>query len=256
MKMIVCVKAVPTSDSIKFDDVSGHLIREGNGSEINPYDLIAVEAALQLKEKTNGDVLAVSMGPHSSSSALRSALSMGVDHATLLSSPRFSGADVLATSSTLSAYIKSLPYDILIFGKHSTDGDTGQVGSEVAEMLKIPHACNVCAFKVLNETEIEVSQRLDDRLQTLTMSIPCLLIIENDFDYPRNPSLINTIKAKKAVIEIKTESDFDLDIAQVGFRGSATRVAQIFVPVKSRKIVFLTSDQLSELLPLITKETL
>ena len=144
MKIIVCVKQVPDVTEVAFSQETNSLIREGVKSKTNPFDKYAIEAALVLKEKYGGSVIAMSMGPPQAVSVLQDAVGMGVDDAVLLSDKAFAGADTLATAFTLSLGIKKLgEFDLIILGKQSTDGSTGQVGPQVAECLDCPHVTNV-----------------------------------------------------------------------------------------------------------------
>ena len=143
MKIVVCLKQVPDTTVVKINPVTGTLIRDGVPSIINPEDKNALEAALVLKENEGVKVTVVSMGPPQAKAALREALCMGADEAILLSSRAFGGADTLATSKTIAAAIKKLDYDVIFTGRQAIDGDTAQVGPEIAEHLGIPQATNV-----------------------------------------------------------------------------------------------------------------
>jgi electron transfer flavoprotein beta subunit len=139
MNIVVCIKQVPDTAEVKINPETGTLIREGVPSIINPFDMHAIEAGLQVKEKTGGKVTVLTMGPPQAETALRDALSMGADDAVLLSDRAFAGADTWATSFTLSKAMEKLGADIVICGKQAIDGDTAQVGPETAEFLNIPH---------------------------------------------------------------------------------------------------------------------
>jgi len=253
MKIFVCVKAVPESDSIAFDQETGHLKRQGSTAMINPCDLVAMEAALRCAEAYGGTVQAVSMGPDSAESALRTALAMGATHAHLLTSKVFSGADVPATAYTLSAFFKAAgSYDMIFCGKHSSDGDTGQVGAWLAELLGIPHACAVCRISDVGDSVVRAAQNIDSELLETVLPLPCLLTIENDMYYPRIPTLVNTLRAKRQDIACYNEESIPrLDPSQCGVSGSATRVKKVFVPNRMRRGMMLGQDQLELLLPIL-----
>ena len=139
MKIVVCAKQVPDTTEVKLDPKTNTLIRDGVPSIINPDDKAGIEAALQLKEKCPGStVTVVSMGPPQADVALREALAMGCDDALLISDRAFGGADTWATSSTIAAALKKLDYDVIITGRQAIDGDTAQVGPQIAEHLGIP----------------------------------------------------------------------------------------------------------------------
>ena len=135
MKVVVCIKQVPDTNEVKIDPVTKTLIRDGVPSIINPDDKAGLEAALRLKDQYGAHVTVVSMGPPQADLALREALAMGADEAVLLSSRAFGGADTWATSSTIAAAIKNLEYDLIITGRQAIDGDTAQVGPQIAEHL-------------------------------------------------------------------------------------------------------------------------
>lgn len=143
MKIVVCVKQVPDTTEVKLDPVTNTLIRDGVPSIINPDDKAGIEAALRLKEETGGTVTIVSMGPQQADVALREALAMGADEAILISDRAFGGADTWATSSTIAAALKKLDYDLIITGRQAIDGDTAQVGPQIAEHLGIPQVSYV-----------------------------------------------------------------------------------------------------------------
>ena len=143
MKCIVCVKQVPDTANVEVDPVTGVLKRDGTQSKLNPYDLYAMESALGLKEQLGGTVDVITMGPGQAREALKECMCMGADRAGLISDRKFAGADVVATSYTLSQGIRRMgEYDLILCGKQTTDGDTAQVGPEVAQWLGIPHASN------------------------------------------------------------------------------------------------------------------
>ncbi len=137
MKVIVCIKQVPDTTEVRLDPVTGTLIREGIPSIINPDDKAGLEAALRLKDELGAEVSVISMGPPQADAVLREALAMGADHAYLVTDRAFGGADTWATSSTLAAAIKNLEYDLIITGRQAIDGDTAQVGPQIAEHLNI-----------------------------------------------------------------------------------------------------------------------
>ena len=138
MKIVVCVKQVPDTTEVRLDPVTNTLIRDGVPSIINPDDKAGIEAALRIKEEVGGTVTIVSMGPPQADVALREALAMGADDAILISDRAFGGADTWATSSTIAAALKKLDYDLIITGRQAIDGDTAQVGPQIAEHLGIP----------------------------------------------------------------------------------------------------------------------
>ena len=236
-----------------FDKSSGTLQREGVAAELNPYDRVALEVGLQCIERYGGSVTAVCMGPDSAEAALREALAMGANAACLLRSAAFAGADVLATAYTLSAYFSTGPdFDLILCGKHSVDGDTGQTGAALAEHLGIPHAAAVSEILRIADGRITVRQRLDGALQTVRLEMPCLLVTEQDICYPRLPTLAGTLRAKGQLIPIETEESIaHIDLRRCGLKGSATRVKHISTPETPRHGRMLAPAEYDCLLPLL-----
>ncbi len=189
MKLLVCIKQVPATQQVEVDPETGVLKRDGVLSKINPYDLYALEAALTLRERLGGSITVLSMGPNQAEDALREALWMGADRGVLLSDRRFAGADVLATSYTLSQGIRALGgFDLILMGRQTTDGDTAQVGPAVAQWLGIPHAALVSRIDEADASHLTVSQELARSVETVRMSYPCLITVEKDSFEPRLPS--------------------------------------------------------------------
>ena len=246
MELFLCVKSVPDSDTIIFDAETGHLRRDGNNAVLNPADLVAAEACLRCAEDYGGSTSAVSMGPPSAEAGLRTALSMGIAAAHLLYDAQFAGADVPATAYTLAAFFRSRPaYDIIFCGKYAADGDTGQTGAMLAEMLDIPHACGVCDLVRVENGGVVVRQKLDSRILTLSMPLPCVVVIENDLIYPRDIKLAAMLRARSLTINREdTATIHGIDPQRCGARGSYTRVKTLFVPEHSRKRHMLSMQEL------------
>lgn len=143
MKIVVCIKQVPDTTEIKLDPVTGTLIRDGVPSIMNPDDKAGLEEALRLKDKYNAHVTVITMGPPQAEAILREAYAMGADRAILLTDRRFGGADTLATSNTIAAALRKLDADLIIAGRQAIDGDTAQVGPQIAEHLGLPQVSYV-----------------------------------------------------------------------------------------------------------------
>ncbi len=157
MKIMVCIKQVPGTSKVEVDEKTGVLKRDGVDSKMNPYDLYALETALRIKEKKGGHIKVISMGPPQAKAVIKEAYSMGADEGTLVSDRKFAGADVLATSYTLSQGVKKCgDFHIILCGKQTTDGDTAQVGPEMAEYLGISHVANVRRILDVNDDFIKV----------------------------------------------------------------------------------------------------
>jgi len=233
VNIIVCVKQVPDISEIAVDE-NGRLIRQGVPSILNPLDRHALEAALQIKEQQGGTVTVISMGPLQAKLALRECLAMGADSAVLISDKVFSGSDTLATSRTLAAAIRTLDrFDLILCGCQSSDSDTGQVGPQIAEYLGIAQA-TYAAHLIAARHQIQVQRELDDHYEELQVDLPVLITVVRGNE-PRNPSVKNTIKARKAAIRIMSLSDLGLLVQDVGDKGSATRVTRVFVPPRQKQ---------------------
>ena len=162
MNIIVCIKQVPDTAEVRINPETGTLIRDGVPSIVNPFDMHAIEAGLQLREKVGGKVTVLTMGPPQAESALRDAIAMGADDAVLLSDRAFAGSDTWATSHILSKAISKLGADIITCGKQAIDGDTAQVGPEVAEFLNIPHISYVRRVDDITEKTVKVQRLMDE----------------------------------------------------------------------------------------------
>lgn len=231
MNIIVCIKQVPNTAEVRINPETNTLIREGIPSIINPYDVHAIEAALQIKERTGGaKVTVITMGPPQAEEALREAISMGVDDIRLISDKAFAGADTWATSYALYKAIEKIGYDIILCGKQAIDGDTAQVGPEVAEFLDIPHIAYVRKIEAVDANSIKVQRLMDDGYDVLECSIPVLLTVVKEINTPRLPSLKGKMAAKKAVITKMDRNDIGAEEENVGLKGSPTQVKNIFAP--------------------------
>jgi len=234
MRIAACVKQVPGSSKVEVDPKTGVLKRDGVDSKMNPYDLYALESALRMKELLGGSatVTAITMGPPQSEEILREAFMMGVDEGVLISDRRFAGADVLATSWTLSQGLRKLGgFDLIVCGKQTTDGDTAQVGAELAEFLGIPHLCNVLKINSLSESEASLELDLPQHVQSLKIKLPCLITVEKGIFEPRLPSFKRKkATAGKEVLKLKLDDLPDRDERRYGLNGSPTNVWRIFPP--------------------------
>ena len=191
MNILVCIKQVPDSNKVEVDKVTGVLKRNGVESKMNPYDLYAIETALRIKEEVGGSVHVLTMGPGQAQSVIREAFAMGVDNGVLISDRKFGGADVLATSYTISQGIEKLgAFDLIICGKQTTDGDTAQVGPEVSEWLNIPCLSNVSRLVELLDDGIVVEMDMISDIEIAKIMYPCLITVDKDIFMPRLPSYL------------------------------------------------------------------
>lgn len=232
MKIIVCIKQVPATSNVEIDPATGVLKREGAESKMNPYDLYALETALRLKEKVGGSVTTVTMGPPQAEAVIKESFILGADEGYVFSDRKFAGSDVLATAYTLAQGIRILgDFDLIICGKQTTDGDTAQVGPEVAEFLGIPHVTWVRAIREVTEGGIVVEQDLGTSFVTAELKFPALITVEKEIYQPRLPSYRRKLQTAGKQGKIFSFSDFaDDDEEKYGLRGSATQVERIFPP--------------------------
>lgn len=202
MKIVVCIKQVPDTTEIRLDPVKGTLIRDGVPSIINPDDKAGLEEALKLKDKFGAHVSAITMGPPQADSALREAIAMGVDRAILLTDRKFAGADTLATSYAISAALKELDYDLIIAGRQAIDGDTAQVGPQIAEFLNLPQITYVSDIKFDGKDTFEVKRATEDGYMLLQVQIPCLMTILAEANKPRYMNVKNIVEAYNKEVEV------------------------------------------------------
>ena len=225
MKIIVCIKQVPNTTEIKIDPVTNTLKRDGVPSIINPDDKTAIEVALQLKAKCGAEVSVLTMGPLQAEKALREALAMGCDNAYLLTDRAFAGSDTLATSTIIASAIKKLGADLVLCGRQAIDGDTAQVGPQIAEHLDIPQITYVSAVDYDTEREVLVVKRqFEDRYQTLEVKGLCLLTILSTLCTPRYMNVWDMVAQDQKEIGVITFQDLELDKAHIGLGGSPTKV--------------------------------
>ncbi len=234
MDMIVCIKQVPDTNEVKIDPKKGTLIRDGVPSIINPEDKHALEGALQIKDQFGGKVTVITMGPPQAKVALREALAMGADEAILVSDWAFAGADTLATSYTLVKTIEKVgKYDLIFCGRQAIDGDTAQVGPEIAEQLDIPQITYVTDLKLENDKVI-VERALEDGHAVIETSLPALLTVLTKFNEPRYASMGGIIDAYEKEITVWSVKDLSVEKDKLGLDGSPTQVVKTFTPSQER----------------------
>jgi electron transfer flavoprotein beta subunit len=232
MDILVCIKQVPGTTKVEVDEKTGVLKRDGVDSKMNPYDLYAIETALRIKEKVGGKISVVTMGPPQATEVIKEAYMMGADEGVLVSDRKFAGADVLATSFTLSQAVRNMgEFDLILCGKQTTDGDTAQVGPEIAEYLKIPHVANVLKIIELKEESVLIEMDMPNTIELAEVKYPCLLTVEKDIFQPRLPSYKKRLQTKNREVKIISLKDFeDKDEKKYGLNGSPTQVERIFPP--------------------------
>ena len=230
MNIIVCIKQVPDTNEVRLDPVTGVLLREGVPSIINPDDMAGIEVAIELRGRLGGKVTVLTMGPPQADLALREALAMGADEAILLSDRLFAGADTWATSATLAAAIKKIPYDFIITGRQAIDGDTAQVGSQIAEHLNIPQISYVEGIDAEGDKFI-IRRQYEDRYHLIEIKPPFLFTALSELAKPRYMSVGGVFDAYRTK-EVKlwnyeTIKDW-VDVRNLGLKGSPTQVKKSF----------------------------
>ena len=250
LRVITCIKQVPGTTQVEIDEETGNLKRDGVESKMNMYDLFSIEAALSLTGEYGGNVRVLTMGPPQAESVLWEAIYMGADTGILISDRRFAGSDVLATAYTLSQAVTSLgDYDLILCGKQTTDGDTAQVGSELAELLDIPHASGIASVEPDGAGGVTVRLNRDDRIVTQRMPLPCLLCMDGDINTPRLPSFKRKKTLANEKLQLLTLDDLvDKDESHYGLTGSPTQVEAIFPPEKGsgHELFTGTGDELGK----------
>lgn len=244
MRTIVCLKQVPNTNEVKIDPKTGTLIREGVPSIINPDDKNALEAAIKIKEDKGATVTVLSMGPPQADYALREALAMGADEAILLSDRSFAGADTWATSLTLAQAIKKIgQYDLIICGRQAIDGDTAQVGPEIAEHLDLPQITYVKRMISVEHDKAVVERALEDGYEVIETSLPVVLTVVKELNEPRYPSVSGIVSAfEEKEIIVWGIDKLDIEAERIGLAGSPTQVKRTFSPQKKTAGKVLTGS--------------
>ena len=244
MKIIVCMKQVPATSEVAIDPETGAMKRQSADTRTNPYDLFALEAALQIREKTGGTVTLLTMGPDQASTMMHDGYTMGADEAVILSDMKFAGADVLATSYTLSQGIRVIgEADLIICGRQTTDGDTAQVGPAIAEHMGIPHCAWVSAIEYVDDSCIRVRQDLGSVKQISEMNYPCLITVDKDMCVPRLPSYILKKQTSERPVRFLSFDDLpDKNMTRYGLVGSPTSVVKMFPPKTRESSVYISGS--------------
>lgn len=245
MNIIVPIKQVPETSNVKMDPETGTMIRSAVEGIVNPHDLYALETALRLKEVNGGAITAISMGPAKAESALRDALAMGCDHAVLLSDRRFGGSDTWATAYVLSLAIQKLtPFDLVICGERSSDGETGQVGPGLAAFLDLPLATYVSRFVETGEEFMRLERLVEGGREIIKVPLPLVMTVVKEIGNPRLGTVRSKLQSKKAVIPIWGPDDIAAVDEWIGLKGSPTRVVKIISPKLARKgdVLFVRNE--------------
>jgi electron transfer flavoprotein beta subunit len=251
MNIVVCIKQVPGTTEIKIDPDTNTLVREGVESIINPFDTYALEEGVRLKERCGGKLTVITMGPPQAEQALRETISLGADEAVLVSDRVFAGSDTWATSYVLSRAIATIAdYDVIVCGRQTLDGDTGQVGPGLSEMLGIPFVAYVSKVEEISDGYMRVQRMVEEGYEVIEMSLPAVITVVKEINVPRLPSLRGKAKSKSAQIPTWTAEHICVEPDKAGIAGSPTRVVKIFFPQRTRKSEMLqgsSEEQVNQL---------
>lgn len=235
LKILCCVKQVPDVDQMRMDPDTGLLIRAGVPAILNPLDANALSAAVKVKETYGAEITLITMGPPNAETALRECLAVGADKAVLVTDRAFGNADTLATSYSIASAAKlEGEFDLIFCGKETIDGATGQMGAQLAERFNAAQITGASLIKSVDaeNSKLVVERELERGIETLEVSMPCLLTMEKT-NYPvRIPNLKGKMAAKKATIKTVTADDIPgLDRGRIGDPGSPTKVPRMFPPI-------------------------
>ncbi|MFO1107746.1 MAG: electron transfer flavoprotein subunit beta/FixA family protein [Bradyrhizobium sp.] len=258
MHIVVCIKQVPDSAQIRVHPVTNTIMRQGVPTIVNPYDLFALEAALELRDQFGGEITVLTMGPPSAEDSLRKALTFGADRAVLLTDRFFAGADTLATTYALATAIRKIsaefgPPDIVFTGKQTIDGDTAQVGPGIAKrlgLLQLTYVSKITAVDPLART-LDAERRSEGGVQILRTRLPCLITMLEATNQIRRGAMTDALRAARAAIVKWSAQDAGVeDISKCGLRGSPTIVKRVFAPsARSEKATLVEAgDQPAEAL--------
>lgn len=245
MHIVVCVKAVPGSTEVKMDPVTHTIVRDGRESVVNPFDAAALEVALRIKDEraargASCRVSVLSMGIPATEALLRDCIARGADDALLLSDRAFAGADTLATSYALSRGMAELGApDLILCGKMAVDGDTAQIGPELAGLFDLPCVTDVRAVAAVDDAAVLVSHATDAGIETVSVPLPAVLTVAKDIAQPRMPSIAGVLAAVDAPVAVRSAADVAADPARSGLAGSPTQVVRSFVPERPDTCVML-----------------
>jgi len=257
MNILVLIKEVPDMEKVRFDSDSGRVDRSSAAAELNPFDENALQAALDIKDGRDDIVVtALTMGPLGAAKSLKDAYARGADQGVLLTDRNFGGADTYATAETLAAAIVKLGgYDLILCGEKSVDGDTAQVGAEVAEVLNLPHAYYVEEILQLTENKVQVViENLCGQKQYRTMELPALLSVTKNISRPKLPVLDRKLESLEIELQTLSLRDLDISEAEVGLRGSPTKVSKIVIPEEAKKEGSLYRGDSKEFIIVVSEE--
>jgi electron transfer flavoprotein beta subunit len=259
MHIVVCIKQVPDTKIIKVNPKTNTLDRSSAPAILNPYDAHAVEEAVRLRQTHGGKVTVLSMGPPQAVNAIKKCIEIGADEGVLISDRAFAGADTLATSYALTKAIEKIqkqePISLVLCGKHAIDGDTGQVGPGIARRMSIPPITNVIQIEKVDvkEGKVEIRRKIENGYEIIQSETPCLLTVEKEINEVSYSPLPNMIKAARYKPTVWTVGDLDdVDMTQLGLKGSPTIVGKMWPPAKSKGAMLIEGDAKSQVRQLVS----
>ena len=241
MNILVCVKQVPDTTQVKIDPVTNTLIREGVPAIVNTFDAFALEAAARIKDKNpDTKIVAMSMGPENAKNALKECLAIAADKAYLVSGRKFGGSDTLATSYIISKAVEKI---------EAIDGDTAQVGPELAEHLGYPQITYGLEVLEADDTHLEILKEDQDANMVLSINLPCVCTFTKPSFDPRYPTIKRKMAANRAQIPTISDENFsdeEMDKTRIGLKGSPTHVKKSFVPVRQKNGMIIQEETVEE----------
>ena len=258
MNIVVCIKAVPSTNTVKLDPVTHTIMRDGKQSVVNPFDLAALEEALCIKDQLGGTVSVLSMGIPDTARLTDDLICRGADRAVLLSDRAFAGADTLATSYALSKAVERLqPVSLIICGKMAVDGDTAQIGPELAGAMGFPCVTDILKVESVTEEELTALQNTDRGRQRIRVKLPAVITVAKDIRIPRMPSIASIRAHEAGETLVWTAADAEADTTRTGLNGSPTQVVSTYVPDRGKQTVEITGsteEKAEALFSLLNKE--
>ncbi|WP_261128876.1 electron transfer flavoprotein subunit beta/FixA family protein [Bacillus sp. Marseille-Q3570] len=264
LHIVACIKQVPDTKIIKMNPKTNTMDRASAPAILNPYDAHAVEEAVRIKNRYGGTVSVLTMGPPPAVKAIKKCIEIGADEGYMISDRRFAGADTLATSYALTKALEKIqkikPVDLILCGKMTIDGDTGQVGPGIARRLDIPPLTSVKKMEEVNHDtgHIIVHRKIEDGHEVIESSLPCLLSVEKEINEVPYSPFPNMIKAARYEPHIWSVDDLeDVDIKQLGLKGSPTIVAKVWAPPKpegGKMLEGSANEQVDQILSVILEK--
>lgn len=241
--IVVCVKQVPDTQDIKWSE-NNNIIRDGMLSILNPLDELAINTAVEIKNKLNNvKITAISMGPKQAINVLKEGIALGVDEGVLLSDKGFVGSDTLATGKVLACGIKkAVPdFDLILCGQMALDGDTAQTGVTISNFLGIEHISFANSIEILND-KIKIKQELDNGYNILQTNEKILVSMSRENFEKRSPKINDYIKAQDKEIKILTQNDLEINLDECGIKGSPTWVSKVFRKQTERTVEEISNN--------------